>query len=504
VASYLFEITLNSTKVKCVIDGPTGKGRTFEKDIKRKPHLETISVLEQWLKRWEWIAKASKASEQGQSLLVPDTFRVLGDNLWNLALANDIGMELIRAHRGTAKEAEDDDSHEPIRLRISFEQDASDLAALPWEYVRWPGNEDGSRDEGFFLASHTNLVLGRYLEDFGDLDIRTSDLKVRALFVELLPQEHEHEHEFWEQHNEFRVMIDRLSTIGEAFEIEKIYGWNPAEVARRIDDFKTMGKIVDVVHLVAVCEEGHSGPRLYLPEDGGPLRWSGQDPQPVVKALTEDPSTRPELVVLHLSDRRGENPPAHFERLAPSFIKAGIPAVLAMQYPMTPPHGQDFVYTFYLKLTEGKAIGEAVQAARHDLYFGRQPNRHWGAPVLYMQSKVDSRLLRIRTAGETPYNVKPDAPSMRSELGLRHLAADRPASIAQILLRDAQANSPDPTTAEDLQDWINSVIWPDDLNKVWVVLQAGLRAKLDDAVQVEIYDRWMKMVSDMIKKQREQ
>jgi len=496
VASYEFKITLNSKKVRCEIDAPNGKRRTLEEDIQRKPHLETISVLEQWLKRWEWIAKSS---EEGRSLLVPDTFIVLGDNLWNLALDNKIGMELIQAHLGMATDDEDDDedSREPIMLRISFERDASDLAALPWEYLRWPGSPDG----GFFLASHTNLVLGRFLGDFKNLDIRTSDLKVRALFVELLPQEHEGK--FWEQHEEFRGMIKRLATIGDAFEIEKINGWNPAEVARRLDDLKTEGKIVDVVHLVAVCEEGPFGPRLYLPADGDTRQWRGQDPQPVVKALTEDHSTRPELVVLHLSDLRGTDPPAHFERLAPAFIKAGIPAVLAMQYPMTHPHGQDFVDNFYRRLTRGQTIGEAVQAARHALDYGRQLNRHFGAPVLYMQSKVDCRLLRIRTATETP-SVKPDAPSMHSELGLRHMATDRSASIAQILLRDAELNSPDPSTAETLQDWINSVPWPDDLNTVWQVLQGRLREKQDDPVQAMIYARWMKMVSDMLKKQREQ
>jgi hypothetical protein len=103
VASYLFEIKLNSTKVRCVIDAPDGKRRTFEEDIQREPHLETISVLEQWLKRWEWIAKAS---DPGQSLLVPGTFRVLGDNLWNLALANNIGRELIQAHQKMTEEDE--------------------------------------------------------------------------------------------------------------------------------------------------------------------------------------------------------------------------------------------------------------------------------------------------------------------------------------------------------------------------------------------------------------
>jgi hypothetical protein len=498
VASYEFKITLDREKVRCEIDAPDGKRRTLEEGIQRKPHLETISVLEQWLKRWEWIAKAR---QQGQSLLVPETFRVLGDNLWNLALNNNIGRELIQAHLGMADEDEDEDedSREPIMVRISFKQDASDLAALPWEYLRWPGSPDG----GFFLASATNLVLGRFLGDFRNLDVRTSDLKVRALFVELLPQERECK--LWEQHDEFRDMIERLSTIGDAFEIEKIYGWNPAEVARRLEDLKTVGKIIDVVHLVAVCEEGPGGPRLYLPEDGDPKHWHCQDPQPVVKALTEDNSTRPELVVLHLSDLHGTDPPAHFERLAPSFIKAGIPAVLAMQYPMTHPHGREFIYNFYRRLTKGEAIGEAVQAARHALDSGRQPNRHFGAPVLYMQSKVDCRLLSIRTAAETAYNVKPGTSPVHSELGLRRLETGRPDSIPQILLKDALVNSPDRATAEMLKDWINSVpTWPDDLNKVWRVLQGRLREKQDDPDQVTIYARWMGIVSDMLKNQREQ
>ena len=490
MTSYEFKITLNSAKVTCVID-PRGKRRTLEAAIQRKPHLETIAVLEQWLKRWEWIAKAN---DQGQILLVPDTFRVLGDNLWNLALDNDIGRELIEAYQQVAKQ--DEDSRKSILLRVSFEPDASDLAALPWEFVRWPGQLP---NEGFFLAAETNLVLGRFLEDFQDLNIRTSDLKVRALFVGLLPDKPE----FWEQRKEFQEMLRKLSEIGGAFEIEQILGWNPAAVEELLAKLRADGRIVDVVHLVAVCEEAPNGPKLYLPEEGNPLQWHGQDPQPVVRALTGDRTTRPGLVVLHLSDLRGTNPPAHFERLAPSFVKAEIPAVLAMQYPMTHPHGQDFVYNFYRGLTSGKTIGEAVQGARHALSFGRQPNRHFGAPVLYMQSDADCSLLRIRTAGEMPYSVMPDAGSALSELGLRSMTSDRPASIVQALLRDAELNSPDPSTADELQGWIRSVPWPDDLGTVWLVLQARLREKQDDAVQAMMYSRWMGMVSKMLKNQRD-
>jgi len=422
------------------------------------------------------------------------TFKVLGDHLWNLALNNNIGNELMKARDLMTEQ--DGDSREPIRLRISFEEDALDLAALPWEFVRWPDHPEG----GSFLAAQTNLVLGRFLGDVKDLVIRGSDLKVRVLFVQIFPDRLP---AFREQRKEFASMLDKLSGIGDAFEIVSINGWDPADVARQLSELKTQRKIVDVVHLVAVCEGTKGEPRLYLPGDGGDSEWRGQDPQPVVKALTEDTSTRPKLVVLHLSDRRGSDPPAHFERLAPSFVKAGIPAVLAMQYPMTHPHGQDFVYNFYSRLTRGAAIGEAVQAARHDLSFGRQMNRHFGAPVLYMQSSVDCRLLRIHTATETSDSVVPANGSMPAELGLRRLASSRPVGIVQTLLDEVNLNSPDVSTAGVLRDWITSVPWPDDLSMAWLALQAQLREKQDDKAQASVYAQLMGKVAAMLKERGE-
>jgi hypothetical protein len=287
-------------------------------------------------------------------------------------------------------------------------------------------------------------------------------------------------------------MLDKLSEIGSNFEIESVDEWNPADVAKQLGELKTEGKTVDVVHLVAVCEEEKGKPKIYLPGDGGRPEWHGQDPQPVVKALTEDSATRPELAVLHLSDLQGSGPPAHFELLAPSFVKAGIPAVLAMQYPMTHPHGQDFIHDFYSRLARGEAIGEAVQAARHDMSVGRQPNRHFGAPVLYMQSSVDYKLLRIGTPTDTSDSVVPAAESSA-------VASPTAGSIAQVLLDEAYLSSPDPPTAEALQEWINSVRWPDDLNKAWRIIQARRREKQDDPDQAPVYARLMGKVSNMIK-----
>lgn len=482
---YEFRITLNSNTVTCEFDTPKAQRQnSAENTIQRDQHLDTIVVLEQWLRRYEWIAKANKS---GKTLLVPGTFKVLGYHLWHLALDNDIGLELIKARDEVAKQ--DEESRMPIRVRISFEQDASDLAALPWEFVCWPDRREATS----FLAAQTNLMLGRFLGDLGDLQIRVSDLKVRVLFVQIFPNTQE----FFEQRREIKVLFDALSEI-DALEIVPIDGWNPAEVTKQLAEFRTGGKTVDVVHLVAVCEETEGGPTLFLPGDSRDSEWSGQDPQPVVEALTEGAFTRPELAVLHLSDRTGANPPAHFERLAPSFVKAGIPAVLAMQYPMTDPHGLNFVSEFYSQLAKGEAIGAAVQAARRTITVGRQMNRHFGAPVLYMQSPADGRLLRTHPAPDPAGQEIPASGSASADPGLRPPPPNRSVGIAQTLLDEVTLNSPDPSTENVLRDWITSVSWPDDLNTVWRALQAQLRLIQDDRAQADMYRLLMRKVFAMI------
>jgi hypothetical protein len=465
---YDFKIVLSPDVASCTYDTPNDKGRTVEGSVRPDPYLETAKLLEQWLKRWERISSL----EQGQGrLLVPETFNILGNHLWKLALDNDVGERLIDAYQEMRK---DKTQTPPIRVRLSIQEDSDDLSELPWEFVRFPGRPDQA---AFVLAGGTRLVLCRYLDDAEERDIRPADGIVRVLFIIGLPDSYDSE----DEKGQIREMLDNLDrSEGEALSITPISSWQPRTISDTLADLKQLGQTVDVVHLVAICRDDKDGAQLLLPTEGGGDKF--QDPGPVVRALTEDNATRPELVVLHLGDWRRELVSEHFERLAPSFIKAGIPAVLAMQYPMTPPHGPRFLADFYSRLVDGVPVGQAVQAARHGLTFGAQLNRHFGAPVLYLQSAHDGPLLRRSDPLEPPAGASRANDSTRTQD--RHRQAHLANDVKQFLLDSVAECSPDVYTARELELWIESVDWPDDLDTVWQAIKAKWRAADDVKVKL--------------------
>jgi CHAT domain len=484
---YDFRIKLAMDGVSCKYDTPERPNRSAGGALRPEPYLRTTKLLEEWLKRWERIALME--NKKGRSLLVPETFNVLGDHLWQLALDNDVGNRLIDAYK--AVKDKDDEFTPPIRVRISIEDDAAKLATLPWEFVRFPGRPD---QDAFHLAAVTNLVFARYVADAEERGIRCAENAVRVLFIMSLPDTHDTE----EEQKRFRWMISDLEKIGgQSLEILRLDSWQPREVSSIFADLKRKGLTIDVVHLVALCRGAEAGPQLLLPSGSGGEKF--QDPAPVVQALTEDRQTRPELVVLHLGDWRGDTVPEHFERLAPAFIRPGIPAILAMQYPMTPPEGPTFVLSFYRKLMEGAQIGQAVQAARHDLIFGSQVNRHFGAPVLYIQSARDGSLLRASDLAEPGLGEGWARESTKADPSSQRAAASAANDIRLVLLDWVADCSPDAYIAGEIENWIEAQQWPDDLGIVWKAIQMKARSEDDNktkAVYTELMRRITRMIAD--------
>jgi hypothetical protein len=482
---YDFRIKLAMDGVSCEYDTPDRPRRNAGGALQLEPYLETTKLLEKWLKQWERIALMDTG--KGRDLLVPETFNILGDHLWKLALDNEVGNQLIAAHK--AIRDRDDEFTAPIRVRISIADDADEMAMLPWEFVRFPGRPD---QDAFHLAAETNLVFGRYVTDAGERDIRSADNVVRVLFIMSLPDTYDTE----DEQRQFRSMINRLQKVGgRSLDIIQLDSWQPREVSRIFGNLKHKGQTIDVLHLVALCRDAPDGPQLLLPTEGGGEKF--QDPAPVVRALTEDKLTRPELVVLHLGDWRGQAVPEHFERLAPAFIRAGIPAVLAMQYPMTPPRGPTFVPNFYGKLIEGAQIGQAVQAARHDLIFGTAVNRHFGAPVLYMQSARDGSLLRKSDLAEPGPGEGWARESTKADPSSQRRAATAAKDIRLLLLDWVADCSPDPYIAREIEQWIDSEQWPDDLSIVWRVIQNKARSEDNNETKL-VYTKLMRRIMKMI------
>jgi hypothetical protein len=444
---YEFRLTIGRDEVTGTWDGPnTTNAELGSQDIHRENHLETIQLLEAWLNRWDWIAR-----RKGERLLVPDTFRVLGNHLWKMALSDVLGPPLndaISNVQGSPLRP-----RPAVRIRMSF-VDAPDLSALPWEFVHLEG------DAPFFLAAETSLTLGRYLDGRArpETDFLSADNKLRVLFLVALPDWTE----FDDERAEMQRLTNELSQHGETSErmqLVRYEGWNHEQVARKLREFRAGddGGRVDVVHLMALFKRDDDH-KIFLPDEFGKWEWTNADQ--VVDALTDDPDNRPSLVILHLCDwheHDAANAPEHFEQLAPAFIRKEIPAVLAMQYPMRLREGRDFVPSLYRRLAAGMTIGAAVQACRSDQVKLRHRNRYFGTPVLYMQSKVDGRLVEKVVSGDDSETLgnRDRLPSTR-----KPTEGSSPASDLVFELTRVVDEMPGTKTTNEVIDWIQDETWP--------------------------------------------
>jgi hypothetical protein len=471
MTGYDFRVTVHQ-RTECEYTTPTGEQRPCTPvDVKLDEHLETILVLEEWLKRWEAIARANP---DGSRLLVPETFEVLGDHLWKLVFDGDVGNRIIEAYKAVAGASADEETAPQVTVRLAFGDDADDrLASLPWEFVRCPGK--GKPD---FLGAEPHLVLSRFVDGVADAHVRTADKALRVLLAVTLPPTQQFDAERWK----IQEMHDALREI-EALEIVRIDKWQPGDVQRALDDFKREGA-VDVVHLVAACTMQGRKPMLFM-GDGSGARLL--DPKPVVDLLMQDPRNRPALVVLHLSEREPDSSD-HFEQLGPAFIRQGVPAVMAMQYPMPPEQGRMFVKNLYERLASGERIGAAVQTARGGLMVGAQRNPQFGTPVLYMQTADDGTLLQRPSVvpAEADEVLVGGAPTGASLSPGRRVPAL--GSIAPALLTVLD-DEPQSEAVSRLRLWIDETDWPASLKDVLVMLAMQRRDHLDDRVVRTMYDK---------------
>lgn len=424
--------------------------------------LDAVQVLEQWLRKWEWIAQAESRGTIRRQLLVPDTFRVLGDLLWQIAFSGNVGTLL----RSAMAEARHDDS--PLRVRLGFGQGADELARLPWEFLRCP-------EEQIFLAQEHSVVFGRFVDGPPDTTIVSEDHELRVMFVIALPTTDD----FVEERAELRHLVeDSLRPITK-IDLRTFDTWDRAAIATALMESDRAGRHIDLLHLVAVCNDEKLAPSG-LPS----MRIPGvglADPAQILAFLT---STRvpPTLVVLHLGEG-DTDPAAHFEMLAPAFIRKGVPAVLAMQYPMPPTRGREFLSTLYVGLAGGQPVGSTIHEARM-LLAGDEWNRQFGTPVLYLQSLEDGLLLKPSITVDTAVEVGTVAQtSARGDA--QDGAQTRTAKAltgAQVAKRLAKVLDSSPRPDPVLQSWLQQrrEDWPDDLGLIADSLRAQQRQRGDN------------------------
>jgi hypothetical protein len=368
-------------------------------------HRETIRILQDWLSRWGVL---SRIALQYDHLLLPEIYTVLGQFLYNAIFPDPIAVGFDDAKREAGR------SKAPLRVVLKFEPDGDgndDLASFPWEFLYHPPASPTDR-EGYFIGAETNLTLSRLLP-FGDQRpvLPKGSPPLNVLFILSTPESLEDKCAISlqitvsaEQQADYAKDRDALKDFMGQFQVDpsrlvvrNLFKWDSTTIERELRD-----RSYNIVHVVGVCRSrGGSGEvEIALPGAGGCPVW--QDAQVLVNLLKQGVGRgHLGLVVLHLCEASRSDYTATFERLAPKLVQAGIPAVLAMQYPVPATAARSFTEKFYGFLIEEKEIGQAVQEARQCLLAESGGDRIFGTPVLYLQS-VDGQLLRAATVSGPP------------------------------------------------------------------------------------------------------
>lgn len=269
-----------------------------------------------------------------------------------------------------------------LRLQLVFREQALEMAGLPWEFLYCPESETR---RGFFLASHSRLVLSRYLPlELSRPELMTPTTTLRWLVVVSQPQ---------------GLPAVLAEPVAEAIrELKDVCNLEVEQL-----DNPTIDALVDkneafqphLLHFI-----GHG--QFDRQEKVGSLALLQPDretPDWIKDYIFAELFERhlPRLVFLHACMGGQIDFTSNFAGMASQLIRQGIPAVVAMQYPVTNRTAVSFSKIFYRRLAEGEPVDGAVQEARRRLTFREYGPRDFGTPVLYMRSR-DGRILPPRPA----------------------------------------------------------------------------------------------------------
>ena len=266
-----------------------------------------------------------------------------------------------------------------LRVQLSFEGKAADLANLPWEYLYSPDTETSA---GFFLATHVNLVLSHYMPlEQSRQALAPAESPLRILIVVSKPQDPDLGPVSAD------LVIETIQNLAEKYPIKLDILQKPTieNLLEILEDTKP-----HVLHFI-----GHGrfdklqerGQIALLDINGKNALWIND------REFTEffvQNYAIPRLAFLHLCESGAIDFTANFAGLTPQLIRAGVQAVVAMKYPITNRAATIFSRAFYSELAKGEPVDNAVQIGRWQITINdplAYDSPVFGVPVLYMRSR---------------------------------------------------------------------------------------------------------------------
>ncbi len=348
-----------------VIDSPAGQGAGV---LRLTPEIEKVR-----LGRGGTQTKTRRATPTGTRHLVPPTpvatapndTETIGEALFEALFSGQ-----VRSLYDQSLGALGGRSRSGLRIKLKLDPNVPNvgrLQALPWELLRRPDTQE-------YLSLSRFSPIVRYLDVPRPPDALPLPTPLRLLVVVSNPSDLEQLDVMQEQ--------QQLEALGRpnAIEVLLIEGARPDALRRALVEHE-----IHVIHFI-----GHGG---FNPESGegvlylvGPtgraLPMSGGT---LATLLRDVPTLR--LAVLNAceSARAGRQDSHPFAGVANALVLGGLPAVVAMQAPISDDAAIVFSQAFYRQLTTGAPIDAALTEGRQAMHFATPDSSEWSTPILFLR-----------------------------------------------------------------------------------------------------------------------
>lgn len=278
-----------------------------------------------------------------------------------------------------------------IKLHVDIEDpELAAVAQLPWEFAYESGVQE-------YLALSRQTPIVRYIDVAKRLTTYSRQGKLRILVVIASPRDHAQLDLAKE-----RKLIEDSWAGDDSVEVDFLEHPTRTSMQQALEESPC-----HVLHFMghgAYDAVSRSGALVIEDSDGNADML---DAQTIKVWLRDVPSLR--LIFLNACNtgKADENEP--FAGVANSLVLAGLPAVLAMQFPISDTAAIDFARVFYSRLVKGSPVDEATTQGRKAVFSGNSGAMEWATPVLYM--RAPNGQLFDETTDEAPAGPeKPVAP----------------------------------------------------------------------------------------------
>lgn len=303
-----------------------------------------------------------EAVYEGTDTLSPSDF---GARLYESLFAGNVGA-MYNQCKGMV--SGDPDTGLRVKLRLNLEdKDVSALAQIPWEFVY-------SAEGMAFLNLSTKTPVVRYIEVPRPPSAHALKGNLRVLVVMSSPKD---AHPL-DLDKERKLIEDSWASLEE---VDVDYLEHPTKDS-------LLDKIRDdryhVFHYMGhgAYDERSGMGALVLEDDHGGTDML--DAETFGTWLQDAPRMR--LAFLNACDTAKNDEDEPFAGVANRLVMTGMPAVLAMQFPISDEAAIDFAKTFYKRIVSGFPVDEATAQGRKAILAGKTGTMEWGTPVLYMRA----------------------------------------------------------------------------------------------------------------------